>query len=570
MTAGTALAEADSRWQRLVAAVPSHEEALIHLASNRLQERDLSASKQLLRRLDSLRPLQRPARLHELDARYHECAGDTAGAEAGWKRYVEQGGDRAKAGIALARIALRNDDPDGVHRALDGYAVDSARSEPARLLRTRAYMRAADWSRACESIGELSGYEASREAAAELLARCYLADRRHDQLREVIDSGLTDALELHDYLVGRLRFVEGRLGEASGAFERSMLTRGHPDSKVWYVRTLAALDPLARIEGTVEEVLASDPEDHRTAARCWEAAGLLGRAAVAYRRAAELEGDSNAWSELASFHFHYRDWGRAWAAVFDAKRAGVVSERLDALERNIRAGLRAAGERPPRTRRGRARFEFRSSERLVDALVDRLERRAPPPSRRREPGARHTIALVINSLGPGGAERQVVNLANGLVERHPDDTIVLLCTHLSRTEQDTFYLGQVDPRVVVREYHRRESDVTAHDVPALAPFADLLEHVQPVTRCRKIVDLAKALDELDVDVVHGWLDETLINTVLAARMLGVETIAGRWAACRPASRGRSASEATTTSAISRAPTARSRGCRTWRWPRTPG
>jgi glycosyltransferase involved in cell wall biosynthesis len=141
--------------------------------------------------------------------------------------------------------------------------------------------------------------------------------------------------------------------------------------------------------------------------------------------------------------------------------------------------------------------------------------------------------LIISSLGPGGAERQVVNLANGLVEHSVNNDTYLLCTHLSRVDQDRFYLDQLDERVDVREYYQRDTVLDPMQIPALRPYADLLKHIQPFSRQLLMLHLATALLEIKPDVVHGWLDETFINTALVCHMLGIPCVVGRWGSMPP-------------------------------------
>ena len=530
--ADPALAEADRRWQRLLRADPRSEAALTHLAGNRLLERDDAGAAVCIDRLRAAGPLERPVRLRELEARLAERGADPDLAVRAWRRYAADGGDAVTAQFAIARLALQSRDPEAALAALAALPSDARGDEQARVLGARAHVQALDWGAALAALGDPAGYRRRRDAAVDLTIRCLLADERIEGLRAVLDAPDNAAVPLRDYFLGRADFAENRPAEALERFARSVELGAHPESRVWLVRALCALGRADEAEATVERLVAADPSDHALAARCWTAAGRLGHAARAHRRCATATDTPEAWHALARFHFGYRDWGAAWLAVLEARRAGRALAPIEALADEIAAGARALGVRLPRTVHGARRFALRSSERLVDALVARLEGSRPPPEPLPRIG-RRTIALVISSLGPGGAERQVVNLANGLVERHPRDRVVLLCTHLGRAERDRFYLDQVDPRVETIEYHRRERRIDPRDVEALRPHADLVEHLQPESRRRKIVDLAVALEALDADVVHGWLDETFVNTVLVGRMLGVPSIVGRWGSMPP-------------------------------------
>jgi len=271
--------------------------------------------------------------------------------------------------------------------------------------------------------------------------------------------------------------------------------------------------------------------DSLTRARCWEAAGKLALAESCFRRAAFANEDKAALASLISFLIRHRYWGKAYRVLQSALEYDLATLEMQDMIRTIETACEVTNTLIPNTEAGLKAFDFRSSEAMVTALVERLLSKPPIELSTQPQSADSKIALIINSLGPGGAERQVVNLANGLIKGN--DNISILCTYLSRLEQDCFYKSEVDERINVSEYYVRTDHLSVNDVPELAEYADLIEHIQPESRQQLILHLARKLADLRPDVVHGWLDETLINTALVCRMLDIPVVAGRWGSMPP-------------------------------------
>ncbi len=261
--------------------------------------------------------------------------------------------------------------------------------------------------------------------------------------------------------------------------------------------------------------------------RLWIAAGELETAERALIHAVKDTGSASDYLVLANFQFHYRRWDDAWRTLIDAEHAQLSDVRLATLKLSIERGFNAVGISAPKGKCEEQALQFRSSERMVAALIDRLL--DSPPKRKSPPARRgNCMAFVINSLGPGGAERQLVNLANQIVERYPEDVVHVLCTHLERSKRDSFYVKHLDPRVQLSQYYDRTDEVDPSSIKSLSAHKDLLEHLQPSSRAQLITQLASKLEELQPDVVHGWLDETFVNVTLAGYAVGIPRIVGRW------------------------------------------
>lgn len=526
--------EADRRWHRVLELRRDEPTALTRLIGNALEGDDLAGADRYLRRFRRSHP-DHPDR-HELEA-WRACLdGRPETALRAWETGVRAGrGDqRSMFRIGNRLLALRR--TDLARRVLERAGEHARTSGFGRLLEAKCLVDERRWSEATALLEDYASFGEQRSAAMQLLYRCYMSDFRHEAAESLCRSMAVDEQRDLSYLLGKALFRRHRFGAAMNSFSSAIEDSDHGDSKVWFIRTLYAISEHDDASAQADLVAHLPDSDPILCARCWEAAGRLSKAAECYREATVNPGTPDAWAAATAFHLNYRDWGEAWRLVLGARRAGAWSPALDPVRRRLRDAFRACGVRAPRLAPWRDSFEFRSSERMVSGIVERVLAN-PPPLRRSASGSRRKTVIVINSLGPGGAERQAVNLANGLVARYRreqrDDSVELLCTYLSRLDQDCFYLAQLDEDVSVAEYFDRSRVLEPVDVPAVAAFADLIEHIQPASRLQLMLQLAERLIALEPDVVHGWLDETFINVALVCRMLGIETVVGRWGSMPP-------------------------------------
>ena len=529
-----ARAEAERRWKTVLRHAPNDRGALEALAENALARGDLVRMDRLLEELKDGDVPERRASTAKFRAWHAIAGGDVDAGLARWREAVGHGAMPPWVTARTVNMLLAASRPDAARSCLEAAGPDASASPLGRLLSAKCLVRERRWTEAAATLQDLESFGERRTAATDLLYRCYINDQRHEcaeaLCRSLDPETHPDAL----HMLGTVQYRAQRFEEAIDSFTRDIDKRAHADSRVWLIRTLYAIREHDDAEARAAMEVATEGADPLVRARCWEAAGKLDLAEREYRAAARGTTSAPAWLGLARFHLAYRDWAAALRAVLEARRAGVEDASLDAIRARLDAGFRATGTRVPRSRRGLARFEFRSSERMVDAVVDRCLASPPRPvpgAARR--GGSSRIAIVINSLGPGGAERQAVNLANGLVAGGSNDDVRILCTHLGRVDQDRFYLPQVDAAVTVSEYYDRTDTLAPGEVPELAAFADLLEHVQPDSRRQLLLHLARSLAALRPDVVHGWLDETFVNVSLVCRMLGIRTVVGRWGSMPP-------------------------------------
>lgn len=526
--------EANIRWQRLLEISPGNVTASMNIASNYINAGEIVAAERTLCNLPITLDTVQMDRLAILSARLMEAKGDLEGASTLLSQELNTRSVSENLLFMLAKIYLQIGHNELALDTINKMELTARTSERAVLMRARALARLHRWSESISTVGDPQNFTQRREQAIQLLYECYVADRRLEGAREIIEHLESDS-PAKTQLLGKLAFTTK---DYASALEYFRSDSKNNESNIWLVKTLHAIN--RGDEAATEAALISRHADGLTRARCWEAAGHLDRASKELHTLASAGTVEAHWHALVKFHYGYRNWGCAWQALTNAQRSNVKSENLTRLRETILDGFNALGVSPPKSRLGQHFFRFYSSELVVEKLCKAIKNNAvrsqPQPMERR-----HRIALVINSLGPGGAERQVVNLANGLMNCDTKYDVHVLCTHLDRSDQDRFYIEQVDTRVQVTPWFDRDRDTRIEDIPALAPHANIIKHLQPISRRNKLIQLVATLSELQPDALQGWLDETFILTSLAGRLLGIPIVAGRWGSMPPGI-GRTVSE----------------------------
>lgn len=527
--------QANSRWKALLVRDPKSEVALFHLAENHLMVDDFDSVRFYLSELMNLSDSSLDDRIFSLHAKMAMLESDNKSALEYWKKSISNGMNNDHSMYKMASMFLSSDDVESARACLNACSDEMAQSEFGQLLLAKCFVHELQWSKAIRILEDSSRFTKRKKLAENLLYHCYMSDFRHDRALSLCES--LDASEHPDkhYMLGKTQYKQHRFDDALASFNKAIGVNKHADSNVWLIRTLYAISEHDSAVAKAELVEAIGDVDFVTQGRCWEAAGMISIAEQHYSRAAKDNNDARSWLALVKFHYNYRHWGRAYAAIVEAEKLRVVSHEILEIKQRITKAFNASDTVVPKFRYQLSKFEFDSNEVMVSKLVDRILLRRPVSSwgdsicssRKKS-----RISVVINSLGPGGAERQAVNLVNGLVASSSDD-VFLECTYLSRKDQDCFYLPQVDDEVTVREYYDRSEVISPYDIPELADYADLIEHIQPASRQQLILHMAKRLIDTKTDVLHGWLDETFINTALVGSMLGINKIVGRWGSMPP-------------------------------------
>jgi len=235
--------------------------------------------------------------------------------------------------------------------------------------------------------------------------------------------------------------------------------------------------------------------------------GSVGHAGVHFLRTAYTQGARGVTFLIPGFAAERRPVGRLLA------RRVLMS-----------VGRRLFGELRPT--HGTADAVYRLFERRYRVAFRRLLDegfRAPllPP----EAFVRGRIALIVGSLGPGGAERQAIHTATGL--RAAGEDVTLLCERLGGAE-NRFHLWRLDGSGVPVVERRAFTDLSAVGLPdeVAARLRYLGAALDDATSwlAPELIWWTRELVERRPGVVHVWLDATNVKAGLAAAIAGVPRI----------------------------------------------
>jgi len=131
-----------------------------------------------------------------------------------------------------------------------------------------------------------------------------------------------------------------------------------------------------------------------------------------------------------------------------------------------------------------------------------------------EPARPHRVALYIGSLGPGGAERQFCNLANGLFERGHEVVPIVTYPLSGSTNHYTALLR-----------HPELKPIVAAEMPdhGFEIDTDLLLATPAEVR-DAVLRLTGVLQRMRPDVLHAWLDQCNLIAGMAGLLAGVPRI----------------------------------------------
>lgn len=141
-------------------------------------------------------------------------------------------------------------------------------------------------------------------------------------------------------------------------------------------------------------------------------------------------------------------------------------------------------------------------------------------------GALESIAFVVNSIGIGGAERQVLNTIKGF-EKHlsPVPKMSLYCTKWEELEDNQSYRKFIDESNVELLTIVPDSDIFAEGEQELVEsFSDFLVQTIPRNSKKEIVGLYSQFKKNKPSVVHAFHDRLNINAGIAAVLAGVPRV----------------------------------------------
>lgn len=140
------------------------------------------------------------------------------------------------------------------------------------------------------------------------------------------------------------------------------------------------------------------------------------------------------------------------------------------------------------------------------------------------------LAIVISGLGPGGAERQCLALIDTLMRdlhAYGLSELGVFCANLARSERDRFLLDRVR-QAGVEPVGYRDRNRRLEPDPAVASW------MRPFGRQQAQLHLRRALAAYQPDVVHAFLDDTILNAGLVSLQLGARRFVARWGSMPPA------------------------------------
>ncbi len=527
--------EANKRWLIVLDFDKTNEIALIQLTSNFILSGQRDLAEQFLSQLENVEHLERVGRLYELKAKLSSLSGDNLQAIEYWKTSLEKGFRYEAAHVNIGNQYLSMDDVESARSHAITALSQAPAFEPALLLDAKCAMSLLKWDEAISRLKNLDKFAVFKLSAANLLFQCYTNDFRHDEAIELCEQLKESHPAIYHFFYGRILFHRHAHSEAVKSFKRSIELADHAESKIWLVKSLCVTRDHSEAIDYTTSLENQNSNNNLTVARCWEAAGVMDKAEAYFKKFSKDNRCQEGYLPLVRHYYNNRNWGKAFHVLTKAKKNGVATSAMAVIEKRITNAFQLTQTIVPSNYFSLSRFEYFSSEEMVKAIVDRClkQRHTQQNASVLDKSRKQNIALIIGSLGPGGAERQAVNLANGLVNNNSVERIDLLCTHLSRTEQDRFYQPLLDVRIPVSEYYNGRKLISPYDIPELSEYAEFLDNIQPISRQQLLIHMAISLIDLKPDVVHGWLDETFINTALICNILNIPSIVGRWGSMPP-------------------------------------
>ncbi len=134
-----------------------------------------------------------------------------------------------------------------------------------------------------------------------------------------------------------------------------------------------------------------------------------------------------------------------------------------------------------------------------------------------------SIVLANDTLGPGGAERQVVNTIAGLIQCKSVRPI-LLCQYLDKGEENRFFLPSLVNMGGIARQLPRTRRLSVHGLNAFPEYSRFyLQQLNPYL-LQSVLDYVVEFNRISPNVAHAWQDDTNIKVGLAAALCGVPRI----------------------------------------------
>lgn len=464
--------------------------------------------------------------------------GQTPAAIVNWERARDRHPRRTAPRLHLAAAYVRL----GRHReaAVElRHVLRRASDDPVRLLAAARLAAAADDSGLAEEICQRSlSLNPRNRPARVILARQHVRNGAVPEAETELTRLLQDNPHDIDALLtmGRLRFNQRRWDEAIDFVQQvKRLDPGHPEPYVQLARSHMRMDREAQAAALYAEAalrFAGSADGHLTLGRIMQYVPVVAAAEAHFRRAARLAPkDPTPWINLGRFLLAEGLVSAAHHALAQGVERGHSPTLVESERLRLENVVRLLGLSPETDSEATdAGSDVRLPERLIEEIMAMAHSR-PAPARGAVAGR---IVMVTASLGPGGAERQVVNTLRGLRSRHGTaGNLHLLCASLSVGERDSSLLSEVRalgvPCHEYIDYRAPAPELTGSAYAAFQPLVALL----PPAMQRAIASLVVRLSDLRPETVHAWQDTTNLYAAVAAAIVGVPRIVLSTRSVRP-------------------------------------
>ena len=266
-----------------------------------------------------------------------------------------------------------------------------------------------------------------------------------------------------------------------------------------------------------------------------DSASLLSYIEQKYKIYSKNPMDNNELSEwFIKYLLRHRYWGRAYLLIKKLEGLYGLSDFLLKNKEELENSFFEVNIDIQKEYKNKNNIEgYKSSELVFSRILDKVSQNRKQCI---EDKKIRRVALVLTSLGPGGAERQCVNVFNGLLEKVKQgelEDVRLFVTSLTRSDRESFYLKDVVDKSKVYEYYDRTKDIDIEEVKSLEPYQKLINLMQPITRQQTIISLTKYLEDFNPTVIHGWQNEAILNSFLVGGILNTCSLLGRWGSLPP-------------------------------------
>ena len=254
---------------------------------------------------------------------------------------------------------------------------------------------------------------------------------------------------------------------------------------------------------------------------------------IIYFNSSQKNSETTKW--FIKYLLRHKYWGRAYIFIKEIENKNTLNDFLLSTKNRLKSNFSAVGiniEKEYKLDSSKVK-SYRSNELVYSEIIKRVKKNNNKIIKTKKI---ERVALVLLSLAPGGAERQCINLFNGLLQKVEEGEIGevrLYLRHLTRYDRESFYLHEVTDKSKVYEFYDKKNPINIDDVKSLNLYKDLVQLIQPEKRQQSLISLTKHLEEFSPTVIHGWQNEPILSSFLIGSILGTPSLFGRWGSFPP-------------------------------------